>query len=342
MEAFFLRQMVRAPIPIVCNLLNIRIMGIKELVYTLSDGLPTNHKGIAFYVFAKNKLDEYVSALLSVDKNEFEAMLGIANELCGKQTQCRFVNLIKVINQECLMILQLAYKGDAYNATSHLLGLMTKRKYTKSYLSDRYLNYLRFISDIGCVYYRCLVVENNEIPQNCNHLPYSLRHFAGSSRFNQTGFPCLYIASSLNVAEKESNCKNEQNVYVGEFKAKRKLFYLNFCVPSKEEIEEMTEYEVFAFLVTYPLLLLCLVTTDDKRVKFHEEYLFPQLFFHLLYTTKCDDVIYWGGIRYTSTLDKTGFNIVVPASYKQQEPPTDNTISDFIEERFEQTRLYKK
>lgn len=342
MEVLFLQQMARVPIRIICNLSNIRIMEIKELLYMLSDGLPANHKGIAFYAFVKSKLDEYVSALLSIEKNEFEAMLGTANELCGKQTQRRFVNLIKVINQKCLMILQMAYKGDSYTAISELLGLMTKRKYTNNYLSDRYLNYLRFTSDKGCIYYRCLVVRNNEIPQNCNHLPYSLRYLAGASRFNKTGFPCLYIASSLNVAEKESNCKEAQNVYVGEFKARKKLFYLNFCVPSKKEIEEMNEYDFFAFLVTYPLLLLCLVTTNDKSAKFHEEYLFPQLFFHLLYTTKCDDVVCWAGIRYTSTLDKTGFNIVVPASYKQQEPPTDNTISDFIEERFEQTRQYKK
>lgn len=317
-------------------------MGIKELVYMLSNGLPANRKDNAFYAFVKSKLDECVSALLSLDKNEFETMLGTSNELCGKQTQRRFVNLIKVINQKCQMILQLAYKGDTYTAISELLGLMTKRKYTNNYLSDRYLNYLRFTSDNGCTYYRCLVVENNEIPQNCNHLPYSRRHLACANRFNQTGFPCLYIASSLNVAEKESNCKEAQNVYIGEFKARKNLFYLNFCVPSKEEIVEMNEYDVFAFLVTYPLLLLCLVTTANKRAKFHEEYLFPQLFFHLLYTTKCDDVVYWAGIRYTSTLEQTGFNIVVPASYKQQEPPIDNTISDFIEERFEQTRQYKK
>ena len=105
----------------------------------------------------------------------------------------------------------------------------------------------------------------------------------------------------------------------------------------------MTIYDVFAYLVTYPLLLLSLVTRDDRKCDgFHEEYLFSQLLFHLLFTTKHDDVVPWSGIQYTSTLDRNGYNIVVPASYKQQEPPTEDTTSDFIEERFEQIRQYKK
>lgn len=317
-------------------------MGIKELINKLSNDLPANHEGIAFYDFIKGQLENYVSLLSATDKKEFEGMLNAADELYGENTQKRFANLIKVINQKCLEILRFAYKGDAYNATSALLGLMTKHNTTKYYLSDRYLNYLKFTSDNGHLYYRCLKVGTNNIPKNCNHLPYNLRHFASPSRFNQTGFPCLYIASSLEIAEKESYCKDKDIVYVGEFKARKNLFYLNFCIPTKEDVEKMTEHDVFAFLVTYPLLLLCLVTTDDKDAKFHEEYLFPQLFFHLLYTTKCDDVVYWDGIRYSSTLDRNGYNIVVPASYKQEEPPIDDSISDFINERFEQIRQYKK
>lgn len=317
-------------------------MGIKELINKLSNDLPANHEGIAFYDFIKGKLKNYVSLLSATDKKEFEDMLNAADELYGENTQKRFANLIKVINQKCLEILQLAYKGDAYNATSALLGLMTKRNATKYYLSDRYLNYLKFTSDNGHLYYRCLKVGANNIPQNCYHLPYNLRHLAGPNRFNQTGFPCLYLASSLEVAEKESYCKNTDTIYVGEFKAKKPLFYLNFCIPMKKEVEEMTENEVFEFLVTYPLLLLCLVTTDDKDAKFREEYLFPQLFFHLLYTTKCDGGGCWDGIRYSSTLDRDGFNIVVPALYKHEEPPIDDTISDFIIERFEQINKYKK
>ena len=163
----------------------------------------------------------------------------------------------------------------------------------------------------------------------------------------------MYVASSLDIAEKESNCKESnckesnckvsEHVYVGEFKSKKNLYYLNFCIPTKEEREQMTAYDTFEYLVTYPLLLLSLITKSNKDCTgFCEEYLFSQLFFHLLFTTKRNDIEYWDGIRYTSTLDRNGYNIVVPASYKQQEPPTGDTISDFIEERFKQIRQYKK
>ena len=325
-------------------------MDIKELVNILSNNLPANYEGVSFYDFAKNKLEEYVTLLSATDKNEFDNLLEATGDLGlnKNKTQRRFVNLIKVINQTCLKILQLAYKGDMYNAISTLSKLMTVSKATKGYLADRYLSYLKFAADDGRIYYRYLKLDSNIEPKNCNHLPYNLRYLASPNRFNQIGFPCLYVASSLDIAEKESNCKESnckesEHVYVGEFKSKKKLHYLNFCIPTKEEREKMTAYDTFEYLVTYPLLLLSLITKSNKDCTgFCEEYLFSQLFFHLLFTTKRDDIVYWDGIRYTSTLDRNGYNIVVPASYKQQEPPTGDAISDFIEERFEQIRQYKK
>ena len=335
-------------------------MDIKELVNILSNNLPANYEGVSFYDFAKNKLEEYVTLLSATDKNEFDNLLEATGDLGlnKNKTQRRFVNLIKVINQTCLKILQLAYKGDMYNAISTLSKLMTVSKATKGYLADRYLSYLKFAADDGRIYYRYLKLDSNIEPKNCNHLPYNLRYLASPNRFNQIGFPCLYVASSLDIAEKESNCKESnckesnckesdckesKHVYVGEFKSKKNLYYLNFCIPTKEEREKMTAYETFEYLVTYPLLLLSLITKSNKDCTgFCEEYLFSQLFFHLLFTTKRDDIVYWDGIRYTSTLDRNGYNIVVPASYKQQEPPSGDTISDFIEERFKQIRQYKK
>ncbi len=330
-------------------------MDIKELVNILSNNLPANYEGVSFYDFAKNKLEEYVTLLSATDKNEFDNLLEATGDLGlnKNKTQRRFVNLIKVINQTCLKILQLAYKGDMYNAISTLSKLMTVSKATKGYLADRYLSYLKFAADDGRIYYRYLKLDSNIEPKNCNHLPYNLRYLASPNRFNQIGFPCLYVASSLDIAEKESNCKESnckesdckesKHVYVGEFKSKKNLYYLNFCIPTKEEREKMTAYETFEYLVTYPLLLLSLITKSNKDCTgFCEEYLFSQLFFHLLFTTKRDDIVYWDGIRYTSTLDRNGYNIVVPASYKQLEPPSGDTISDFIEERFKQIRQYKK
>ena len=205
-------------------------MDIKELVNILSNNLPANYEGVSFYDFAKNKLEEYVTLLSATDKNEFDNLLEATGDLGlnKNKTQRRFVNLIKVINQTCLKILQLAYKGDMYNAISTLSELMTVSKATKGYLADRYLSYLKFAVDDGRIYYRYLKLDSNIEPKNCNHLPYNLRRQARPNRFNQIGFPCLYVASSLDLAEKESNCKVSDHVYVGEFKSKK-----NYWCPIK-------------------------------------------------------------------------------------------------------------
>lgn len=138
-------------------------MDIKELVNILSNNLPANYEGVSFYDFAKNKLEEYVTLLSATDKNEFDNLLEATGDLGlnKNKTQRRFVNLIKVINQTCLKILQLAYKGDMYNAISTLSKLMTVSKATKGYLADRYLSYLKFAADDGRIYYRYLKLDSN-------------------------------------------------------------------------------------------------------------------------------------------------------------------------------------
>lgn len=48
----------------------------------------------------------------------------------------------------------------------------------------------------------------------------------------------------------------------------------------------MNDYDKFSFLITYPMLLLCLVPVTDETARFHEEYLFSQLFAHVMYMNK--------------------------------------------------------
>ena len=99
----------------------------------------------------------------------------------------------------------------------------------------------------------------------------------------------------------------------------------------------MNDYDKFSFLITYPMLLLCLVPVADETTRFHEEYLFSQLFAHVMYMNKKEN-IYSDGICYTSMRDKEGVNYVIPALYKRSEPIFDNRISDFVSERVDEVR----
>lgn len=312
-------------------------MDLQSLISDLVTSLGCNHrKQQTFYCFIKFQFEEYERLLKKVDKKQFESMLSEAGELMGRPTKLRFLNLMKVIHAKCLEILQLAYKGDVLNASTQLEKLLTVKKCTKGYLLDMYVNYLKNEEGQGNRYYRIVDFPKGMLLPNCNHMPYNLRSKASAGRFNLLGIPCLYLASSETTALAEiGNLVNKNDRWLGTFKAVCKLFFLNFTIPTSEEISAMRDYDKFSFLVTYPMLLLCLVPVADDEAKFHEEYLFSQLFVHVIYMNKKGES-YSDGICYSSMRNNGGINYIIPALYKQKTPIFDNRISDFISDRVEE------
>lgn len=316
-------------------------MNLQSLILELVTSLGCNHrhrKQQTFYCFIKFQFDEYERLLKKVDKKQFESMLSEAGELMGKSAKLRFLNLMKVIHTKCLEILQLAYKGDVLNASALLEKLLMVKKYTKGYLQDMYVNYLKNEEGQGNCYYRIVDFPKGKMLPNCNHMPYNLRSKASAGRFNLLGIPCLYLASSEKTALLELGDKNENNSrWLGTFKALRNLRFLKFTIPSVRDISAMSDYDKFSFLVTYPLLQLCLVPVADENARFHEEYLFSQLFTHIMYMNKNSN-FYSDGISYSSMRDKGGVNYIIPALYKQREPVFDDRISDFVSERVKEIK----
>ena len=209
-------------------------MNLQSLILELVSSLACNHrKKQTFYCFIKFQFEEYERLLKKVDRKQFESMLSEAGELMGKSTKLRFVNLIKVIHTKCLEILQLAYKGDVLNATALLEKLLIVKKYTKGYLQDMYVNYLKNEEGQGSCYYRIVDFPKGKMLPNCNHMPYNLRSKASAGRFNLLGVPCLYLASSEKTALAEiGNLDNKNDRWLGTFNAVRKLFFLNFTIPT--------------------------------------------------------------------------------------------------------------
>lgn len=132
----------------------------------------------------------------------------------------------------------------------------------------------------------------------------------------------MYVCNSKECANRESGPVKEQSIrWVGEFKPKQGICLYNLVVPSKEYIENMSVYEQFCFLLTYPFHVLCLTKAKHPEVSFIEEYLFSQLFFHMLFLQSNDKCPKFDGICYTSMQVTDAVNIVIPAKYEEEEPP---------------------
>lgn len=312
---------------------------IKEFIYGLSQTLPMSRDTYnSFYSFVKEEFELYISKLKSLPKEDFERFLESANEMCGNASARRFINLISDIQKQCLLILQSAYKGDLLSADRSLERLLTIQEPTKYRLNDMLVNYFVLRRELGKTFYRCVDFGEGETPNDCWHLPFNLKYKAARGRFNQLGTICMYICDSKECANSELGPVKDRRVrWVGEFKPKHNICLYNLVVPSNEQIEDMSIFEQFCFLLTYPFYILCLTKTNHPNDSFSEEYLFSQLFFHMLFLQSNDKCPKFDGICYTSMQVPDAINIGIPAKYEEEEPPMKGH-SEYVKSLLEEVR----
>lgn len=312
---------------------------LKELIIQLCHHLPLNNgKGEFFYSLMEKELNGYINTLAEIDEEELKPILSDNLAMAGSPTKTRFIHLIADIVRECMEVLQLSYKGDTFNAVLRLRRLLSVQQVTKGRLVDMYANYFKFeVSDES--YYRCVSFEKNE-KANCNHLPYHLRYKAYSGRFNQLGSICFYASTSEELASSSVHIdeKKEKQKWISEFKPRHTIYFLNLTVPTDDEVNMMKAYDQFAFLITYPLLMLCLTEGRVEDGNFVQEYLFSQLFIYLLCQSDDDKLSFYKGICFTPMSKVAGRNIVVPIKYPKGEKPPKEGYSKYISDMFEESK----
>lgn len=308
---------------------------IDLLIRKLLADLPKELENDTFYELITNCYTDFIGEIEKISEDELNTLLKLSSEITGNKTKLRLINLIKCIQNNCLRILQYAYMGDILNALKHLENLLMYQKYTQNKLKDYYVNYFR-TETYNQDFYRCVDFNCDEKKENINcwHVPFNQREKASRNRFNQSGFPCFYLASSKSCANKEIGhepmCGKKR--WCGKYHQTKNLYYLDFSLPN---IETMSSYDKFAFFITYPIRLMCLVKVNNKEKNFCEEYMFSQLFFHILFMHKNDKFPQIDGIKYISMFDREATCVVIPAKYETQIPPKDG-YSSFVQSSFKE------
>ena len=127
------------------------------------------------------------------------------------------------------------------------------------------------------------------------HVPFEKRGKIGANRFSVIGYPCLYLASSINCCIKENHCTN--HICISAFKPTSGFTVYDFTffphIPS--------EKEMWKYLHSYPIKIACSIPVqdDDKENLFIPEYIIPEYVLHgTIKQTKSSKLL---GIAYTST-----------------------------------------
>lgn len=172
------------------------------------------------------------------------------------------------------------------------------------------------------------------------HIKKELRNRIGAYRYSVAGYPCLYLASDVELAWFEcgmpkqfSFCQmaitesGENALKLVDFSHRPvdllssvTIWILNARRQEKPEpeIEQIYNF-LIKYIITYPLAAACSVKVKDRGSKFVEEYIFPQLF--MQWIRDSDDI---DGVRYKSSLKSTlvqgmgAINVALPVkSYRE-------------------------
>jgi hypothetical protein len=133
------------------------------------------------------------------------------------------------------------------------------------------------------------------------HIPFSSRHIVKPERFSVTGFPCLYLGSSIYVCWEELNRPDINKFQASRFELASESTLLNLSYTIYDVIWlEKSNWEeqqiinwLLKYLYSWPLQLACSITVDSKDTRyFQAEYVIPQFVMQALIESNIDGVAY--------------------------------------------------
>ena len=272
-----------------------------------------------FYYFVESLMNNYRDYVKTIDEEELKLALEQHGFWVGDKTRRRFCNLINYISKQSLNILASCYTGDIWEAGHKLSDFLCFDSKIIEYLIEPLANSFEtklYIKD--CLY---RMRDSKNPIDDCWHVPYNLRKLTENYRYSLAGFPCLYLADSLETANKEmGRLKTGNNRWVSKFSVNREQVYIDLEIFQGATIKSKDYVDLINYLLTFPVRLLCSIP-KYKEDKFHEEYYFPQLMMYCLCVCENENVRRYDGIAYSSTINKRGVNYVLPARYKGMIPP---------------------
>lgn len=133
------------------------------------------------------------------------------------------------------------------------------------------------------------------------HIPVQLRSKISTQRFSISGFPCLYLGSSVQVCWEELNRPNFNEIQLARFENIETINVYNLCFSQFNIIDKgISKNNARNLLYSYPLIAACSfqVSKHQRTDPFKIEYVFPQILFQILLKQEGTNAI---GIVYSST-----------------------------------------
>lgn len=214
-----------------------------------------------FQQHLENLFNRYIKLLDRLDESEYRKRWGSWDE--KKEAIIKFCDAIKES-------INLYYEGRHSCAFTHLWN---------------HINEISFNSTLfyGKDLYRMRMFDEGE-KHNRNgmfHIPFNKRTIVKTQRYSAPGYPCLYLGKSAYICWEEMLRPNLDKCYVSRFHTDEPMFVYDLTLPSISKWNN----NIDAFrddLLSFPLVIACMVKVAKPKDPFKPEYIIPQLLMELV------------------------------------------------------------
>ena len=106
------------------------------------------------------------------------------------------------------------------------------------------------------------------------HIPFDKRRKVSNQRFSLSGYPCLYLGSSIYVCWEELNRPHIDNANIVCIKSCQPIKLIDLRMPNN--INDVSDY------YRIPLIIACSVQVQDTTAPYKPEYVIPQALLHAM------------------------------------------------------------
>jgi len=281
-----------------------------------------------FFIFPKKQSDkEDYKVFVTKMLNKFIGKL----EKIENFEEIRF-SMSSIIERQKHLVTQLKLTLDYYYSGKPADALHELSKGLKSNIKDfgELLNIRKFGSQED--FYRVRISkENFPLPaRNFFHIPFDLRGKVKTQRFSIPGFPSLYLGTTIYVCWEELNRPNLNDFQAVRLRNSQNIKLVDLAPPL---MDEATPYDLYRFLMIWPLVFTCSICVRNYSDDFKPEYIISQLLLQWVRENSLIDGISYQTthIDFANTLSKGEFiNIVLPVKENKTKGLCADLKSKFI------------
>ena len=170
-------------------------------------------------------------------------------------------------------------KGDIRSASNIIYNILFSNKYLNHSLADEFEKE----SKVDLLYRGRIINDHDLIDakrfvKQIFHIPFDKRNLVGNERYSISGFPCLYLASSVEGVKAELNIDDfTENFFIGDFEVKRPFKCFDLTPFFLKDLEKMSLIEIKMAMLKLLLLMACSIKVNNKKSTYSSNYVIPQL-----------------------------------------------------------------